>query len=618
MESLKKKRSVLKGKITRINNILKPKFVSGGVEIEELDVYTVQIDEIWVELNNIHTEIIMACKSEEEASNVKEFEDLASNIDTLRINVAREKSKWKSKAGNASNSVNVKECKSKVSESCLKLPKFELPNFFGEFSSWMSFKELFLSSIDENSELTELQKFQYLFASLKGSALKLISGFPLTEKNYKHAWQTLISRYDNKRELAFAQISKLFSLKAVKAGSARSIFEILDTCNEVIRILSNLKLEVNPMVDVILIYFILGKLDDSLRQRWELSLTTQDIPTFSDLATFLEQQAKSMSNKEVVQVEYKQRFVPKKSVVNNVIVNKTENLCNVCNENHFIVKCPVFNKMSVDDRWKVVKSKKMCVNCLRKFHFANKCLSSSTCKVCHKKHNTTLHRYYSNAEDSNVNNAVYYSNSNSGIANSENVPTVREDIQLSTTCCLNYNDANSNTLLSTALIRVKNIHGHLITCRALIDNGSQKCLISKNCANLLKLTERVSNKTLAAINNTRIETTLSEVYLKFKPHFNEHKEYNCSALIVNKITSDLPNFKFDSNFWPHIQGLTLADPTFFISSPIDILLGADVYADLLLGQIISGEKGTPVAISSHLGWLVSGRIFSKGQQKKKM
>ena len=87
MENLKKKRSVLKGKVTRINNILKPKFVSGEIEIEELDVYTVQIDEIWVELNNIHTEIIMICKSEEEASNVKEFDDLASTIDTLRINM---------------------------------------------------------------------------------------------------------------------------------------------------------------------------------------------------------------------------------------------------------------------------------------------------------------------------------------------------------------------------------------------------------------------------------------------------------------------------------------------------------------------------------------------------
>nr|XP_042908418.1 uncharacterized protein LOC122271410 [Parasteatoda tepidariorum] len=264
METLTKRRSILKGKVMRINNILKPKFVSGEIKRAELDVFSAQMNEIWVELNEIHTEIIVSCKNEEEASNMKEFDDLASNIDTLRINIAREMSELKSKVNNTNNGgVSPDESKLKLTESCLKLPKFELPSFYGDFNNWMSFKELFLSSIDKNPELTELQKFQYLFASLKGTAHKLISGFSLTDENYKHAWQTLVARYDNKRELAFAQISKLFNLKAIKSNSAASIFEILDTCNEVIRILSTLKLEVNPMVDVILIYFILGKLDDA-------------------------------------------------------------------------------------------------------------------------------------------------------------------------------------------------------------------------------------------------------------------------------------------------------------------------------------------------------------------
>ncbi|XP_071036456.1 uncharacterized protein [Parasteatoda tepidariorum] len=515
METLKKRRSILKGKVKRINNILKPKFMSGEIERAELDVFSAQINETWVELNEIHTEIIISCKNEEEASNMKEFDDLASNIDTLRINIARELSELKSKVNNTNNGgVSPDESKPKLNESCLKLLKFELPSFYGDFNNWMSFKELFLSSIDKNPEVTELQKFQYLFASLK---------------------------------------------------------------------------------DVILIFFILGKLDDTLRQRWELSLTNQDIPTFLELAKFLEQQAESISN----QTECKPRVLPKKAFENNVVVNKTENLCNICNENHSIVNCPMYNKMSVDDRWKVVKSKKLCINCLRKFHMANKCRFTNTCKACHRKHHTSLHRFYSNSEEPNVSNTVCYSNSNLDNADSENVPTVRENIQLSTTC-LNSNSVDSNTLLSTALIKVKNVEGNLITCRALINNGSQKCLISKRCETLLQLTETVSNKTISAINNKMIETNLNEVILEFKPHFNENREFNCTALVVNKITSDLPNFKFDSGYWPHLQGLKLADPAFFIASPIDILLGADMYAEMLLGQLISGKKGTPVAINSHL------------------
>ena len=74
---------------------------------------------------------------------MKEFDDLASNIHMLGINVARKKSKLKSEACNVKKNVNAKELKSKVNESCLKLSKFELPNFYDDFNSWMSFKKYF-------------------------------------------------------------------------------------------------------------------------------------------------------------------------------------------------------------------------------------------------------------------------------------------------------------------------------------------------------------------------------------------------------------------------------------------------------------------------------------------
>ena len=66
---------------------------------------------------------------------MKEFDDLVSIIHTLQINVAREKAKLKTKACNVNNSVNVNESKSKATKLCLKLPKFKLPNFYGEFNS---------------------------------------------------------------------------------------------------------------------------------------------------------------------------------------------------------------------------------------------------------------------------------------------------------------------------------------------------------------------------------------------------------------------------------------------------------------------------------------------------
>ncbi|XP_071035186.1 uncharacterized protein [Parasteatoda tepidariorum] len=269
--------------------------------------------------------------------------------------------------------------------------------------------------------------------------------------------------------------------------------------------------------------------------------------------------------------------------------------------------------MTIDDRWNLIKSHKICANCLRKGHFPNSCSSNSTCKSCQKRHHTSLHRFY--PINSNVYNSVRQ-NSNSfanTAARSENLVEARDNIQLSTTCQQNFK-SEEHTLLSTALIKVKNAKGHFVNCRALIDNGSQKSLVSKNCVKRLQLSKTVTNHSISGINNTLVKSSLSEVSLVFSPHFNENI-FCCKALIVDCITSDLPNFTFSSCNWPHLHGLMLADPTFHATGPIDILLGADLYADLLIGEPILGKKGTPAALNSHLGWLLSGRVFSNSNKE---
>nr|XP_042896604.1 uncharacterized protein LOC122269090 [Parasteatoda tepidariorum] len=269
--------------------------------------------------------------------------------------------------------------------------------------------------------------------------------------------------------------------------------------------------------------------------------------------------------------------------------------------------------MTIDDRWNLIKSPKICANCLRKGHFPNSCPSNFTCKSCQKRHHTSLHRFY--PINSNVYNSVRQ-NSNSfanTAARSENLVEARDNIQLSTTCQQNFK-SEEHTLLSTALIKVKNAKGHFVNCRALIDNGSHKSLVSKNCVKRLQLSKTVTNHSISGINNTLVKSSLSEVSLVFSPHFNE-KNFCCKALIVDCITSDLPNFTFSSCNWPHLHGLMLADPTFHATGPIDILLGADLYADLLIGEPILGKKGTPAALNSHLGWLLSGRVFSNSNKE---
>lgn len=43
-----------------------------------------------------------------------------------------------------------------------------------------------------------------ILVSVNGHSLKLISGFPLSETNFKNSWDTLCTRYDKKRDLTMA------------------------------------------------------------------------------------------------------------------------------------------------------------------------------------------------------------------------------------------------------------------------------------------------------------------------------------------------------------------------------------------------------------------------------
>ena len=69
-------------------------------------------------------------------------------------------------------------------------------------------------------------------------------------------------------------------------------------------------------------------------------------------------------------------------------------VCKMCELDHPLYKCEMFKKLSPEDRLKTVLDLKLCVNCLREGHFANRCMRQATCSVpgCGRKHSTFLHQ----------------------------------------------------------------------------------------------------------------------------------------------------------------------------------------------------------------------------------
>ncbi|UYV61015.1 hypothetical protein LAZ67_1003112 [Cordylochernes scorpioides] len=473
-------------------------------------------------------------------------------------------------------------------ESNVNLPKINLPIFNGDSANWLSFREIFNSTINSNQTLTEIQKFQYLNASVKGPAEKLIRGFPISDKNYQQAWDTLCNRFNNRRELAFSQINKIFSIRPLKSISAGSLYEILDVCNEGIRNLSVLGLEKNTLTDLILINFFEKRIGEALRKEWELTLQNEEYPTFENFVNFLEKHARSLQGMRIPLFQ-EQKTSSKNMMAHGLYVNKGQN-CILCHQIHKLNDCQRFINLPLPKKWELVKKHKLCQNCLRANHEISKCLITSRCKNCKQNHHTLLHGY----------------NSEPSIPQ----PTTSQEMLISTNTICNAMplETETNILLSTALIKVKAKDGSFVLCRALVDNGSQISLISEQCCHKLGLEKRKNSYTLKGVGDIVVNRTTSQVEIEFTPHHNDQL-FSARAFVVGRVTADLPNFQIQSADFPHLENLLLADPEFYVTKPIDLILGADTFVEIILGHK-TDLKHHPIALNTKLGWLVSGRIHS--------
>lgn len=107
-----------------------------------------------------------------------------------------------------------------------------------------------------------------------------------------------------------------------------------------------------------------------------------------------------------------------------------------------------------------------------------------------------------------------------------------------------------------------------------------------------------------------IDITISSLY-------NSDYTTNVNCFIVPQITQLIPTKLINRNAFeipPHIH---LADPSFSEPSEVQMLLGADLFWEVLSSNQISLGKHQPTLVGTKLGWLVSGSIQVPIPNKKR-
>ena len=82
----------------------------------------------------------------------------------------------------------------KNAEQTVKLQKYRISNFYGQYEDWTRFHNQFKTEVD-NSKLPQISKFNYLMEYCKGKAKESISGLPYTEEGYEQAKAILADRF---------------------------------------------------------------------------------------------------------------------------------------------------------------------------------------------------------------------------------------------------------------------------------------------------------------------------------------------------------------------------------------------------------------------------------------
>jgi hypothetical protein len=500
-------------------------------------------------------------------------------------------------------------------------PKMEIPIFSGSYQHWTSFKDLFTETIHANPSLPNAQKMQFLKSKVKGEAEKLIQHLLISSDNYQTCWDILNHRYNNKKMIFTSHLNILLSLPSSQQHSAASIKKIHDTANECLHAIKNLGVDTTSW-DPILVHLLSQKLDAETHNDYVDSLKMpRELPTLNDFLEFLENKFTSLeSSRRKSEVSkphqhYQQPYdssasnkkfhsykafstnqnMNSKSHSNNSFYTTSKNYnehykCPHCKNDHKLFACKPFLGLQPDGKREMIAKYNLCKNCLYD-HKGKECHSHKRCRVCNGNHNTLLHDAYGNPiPGTSINKGNAAENKKPNNYNSNHVS--QEDL--------------SEILLATALIKVKALDQSQVTLRALIDAGSQTSLVSERAAQILRLPRERCNGVIFGVgakeNNCKgvINITCSAL--------NNQYTFNTDVYVMRNLINNLPNKSFKKPSWDFLENIDLADPEFYISRPVDILLGADIYSNIIQEGIIKHNKKQPLAQQTRIGWILVGNV----------
>ena len=476
----------------------------------------------------------------------------------------------------------------------VKLQKYTITPFYGEYKDWLRFWNQFTVEVD-GSCISEISKFNYLLELVGGKPKEDILGLPHSEDGYKEAKRILEQTYGRDIKIHKALIKEMESLPAItNSNKVREIHSFFNKLSRIVRTLVTMKKLETAQSFVYTLMDKLGPIKDALVQKdngweeWKLEELVENLRLYTDRNPLPEYEIGISSDQTQCKKrsETSQDWRTKRDKMLFVSTQKPQRRalgCVYCGlPNHRSADC--FKVLDIAARKDILKKSRLCFNCTGFGHMATKC-NSRGCGKCNRKHHTS-------------------------ICDAATVTSIPAPNATSPDAEQGKRAIHKNTAIHATV--VAKVNG--ITARIMIDSGSGSSYVCTSLLTQLKLKpSRIEKRVIEQMYGTVNRRV--EIY-KVKITSDVVEDFEMELACINgekEILTFLPNPRIKSlkKKYDRFRCLSFSDEDAMDDMlPVHLILGTSDFQrirttePLVLGPNPDRDPGAEFTM---LGWTLSGR-----------
>ena len=223
----------------------------------------------------------------------------------------------------------------------VKLPTISLLRFNGDPVKWTSFWDSYHSAVHLNSELSEVDKFNYLRSLLDHTAFDAIAGLTLSSANYHQAIEILHKRFGDKQVIISKHMDTLMNMATISSDrNLKDLCRLYDHIETHVRSLKSLGIEA-ASYGALLSPVILAKLPPDLQLIVSRKVSSANLDMEALLITFEEE----LTARERANPQFSRRAHETSHGTATALFSgcrdssKNDNQCSYCQQPHSSSNC---------------------------------------------------------------------------------------------------------------------------------------------------------------------------------------------------------------------------------------------------------------------------------------